>query len=84
MKFHETALHHAARANMADLIELLVVFGANVYASDNLGRKPVDYAAPASPAHTCLTFYDSKFHLCCRSRRAWDCVITPQVQHVGS
>lgn len=59
VKFHETALHHAARVNMVDMIELLVEFGANVYASDNRGRKPVDYTTPASPAYTCLMFYES-------------------------
>ncbi|XP_075867479.1 ankyrin repeat and SOCS box protein 13a.1 isoform X3 [Nelusetta ayraudi] len=59
VKFHETALHHAARGDMLDMIELLVMFGADVYASDNLGRKPVDYATSVSPAHTCLTFYEN-------------------------
>uniref|UniRef100_UPI0037E96BB2 ankyrin repeat and SOCS box protein 13a.1 n=1 Tax=Semicossyphus pulcher TaxID=241346 RepID=UPI0037E96BB2 len=59
VKFHETALHHAARVNMVDMIELLVEFGANVYASDNLSRKPVDYTTPASPAHTCLMSYEN-------------------------
>ncbi|XP_036976862.1 ankyrin repeat and SOCS box protein 13a.1 isoform X1 [Acanthopagrus latus] len=59
VKFHETALHHAARVSMVDMIELLVEFGANVYASDNLGRKPVDYTTPVSPPHTCLIFYES-------------------------
>lgn len=59
IKFHETALHHAARAQMVDMIELLVGFGANVYASDNLGKKPVDYATPASPSYACLQFYES-------------------------
>ncbi|KAM6961547.1 ankyrin repeat and SOCS box protein 13a.1 [Tautogolabrus adspersus] len=59
VKFHETALHHAARVNMVDMIELLVEFGADVYASDNVGRKPVDYTTPASPTNTCLTCYES-------------------------
>lgn len=59
VKFHEMALHHAARGDMLDMIELLVMFGADVYASDNLGRKPVDYATSASPAHTCLMFYEN-------------------------
>lgn len=49
---------------MVDMIELLVEFGANVYASDNLSRKPVDYTTAASPAYTCLTFYESKFMHC--------------------
>ena len=66
VKFHETALHHAARVSMVDMIELLVEFGANVYASDNLGRKPVDYTTPASPPHTCLIFYESEFMHCLR------------------
>uniref|UniRef100_A0A3Q0T3C3 Ankyrin repeat and SOCS box containing 13a, tandem duplicate 1 n=1 Tax=Amphilophus citrinellus TaxID=61819 RepID=A0A3Q0T3C3_AMPCI len=59
VKFHETALHHAARVNMVEMIELLVEFGANVYASDNLGRKPIDYTTPASPSYTCLKSYES-------------------------
>ncbi|XP_070848742.1 ankyrin repeat and SOCS box protein 13a.1 isoform X1 [Chaetodon trifascialis] len=59
VKFHETALHHAARVDMVDMIELLVEFGANVYASDNLSKKPVDYTTPVSPTYTCLTFYES-------------------------
>lgn len=59
VKFHETALHHAARVNMVDMIELLVEFGANVHASDNLGRKPVDYTTPGTPANTCLMYYES-------------------------
>uniref|UniRef100_A0A3Q2QSJ7 Ankyrin repeat and SOCS box containing 13a, tandem duplicate 1 n=1 Tax=Fundulus heteroclitus TaxID=8078 RepID=A0A3Q2QSJ7_FUNHE len=59
VKFHETALHHAARVHLVDMIELLVEFGANVYASDNLGRKPIDYTTPSSPAYSCLGFYES-------------------------
>ncbi|CAI5637554.1 ankyrin repeat and SOCS box protein 13a.1 isoform X3 [Oreochromis niloticus] len=59
VKFHEIALHHAARVSMVEMIELLVEFGANVYASDNLGRKPIDYTTPASPSYTCLRFYES-------------------------
>uniref|UniRef100_A0A673CCN1 SOCS box domain-containing protein n=1 Tax=Sphaeramia orbicularis TaxID=375764 RepID=A0A673CCN1_9TELE len=54
VKFHETALHHAARVAMVDLIELLAEFGANINASDNLGRKPVDYTTPASPSYSFL------------------------------
>ncbi|KAM4569967.1 ankyrin repeat and SOCS box protein 13a.1 [Odontesthes bonariensis] len=59
VKFHETALHHAARAHMVDLIEMLVEFGANVFVSDNLGKKPVDYTTPASPSYSCLQFFES-------------------------
>ncbi|XP_039999733.1 ankyrin repeat and SOCS box protein 13a.1 isoform X2 [Xiphias gladius] len=61
VKFHETALHHAARVHKVEMIELLVEFGASVYASDNLGRKPADYTTPASPSHACLQFHESKF-----------------------
>uniref|UniRef100_A0A8C8FN66 Uncharacterized protein n=1 Tax=Oncorhynchus tshawytscha TaxID=74940 RepID=A0A8C8FN66_ONCTS len=42
-KFHETALHHAARVEMVDMIELLVDFGGNVYVTDNDNKKPIDY-----------------------------------------
>ncbi|XP_017281774.1 ankyrin repeat and SOCS box protein 13a.1 [Kryptolebias marmoratus] len=56
--FHETPLHHAARAHMVDLIELLLEFGANVFSSDNLGKKPVDYTTPGSPSCSCLQFYE--------------------------
>lgn len=64
VRFHEIALHHAARVDMVDMVELLMEFGANAYASDNLGKKPVDYTAPGSTTHTCLMFYESK--LCFR------------------
>uniref|UniRef100_A0A3P9BJ66 Ankyrin repeat and SOCS box containing 13a, tandem duplicate 1 n=1 Tax=Maylandia zebra TaxID=106582 RepID=A0A3P9BJ66_9CICH len=63
VKFHEMALHHAARVSMVEMIELLVEFGANVYASDNLGRKPIDYTTPASPSYTCLRFYENPLSL---------------------
>lgn len=63
VKFHETSLHHAARVSMVDMIELLVQFGAKVTASDNQGKKPVDYTTPASPAYTSLMFYESKLCL---------------------
>ncbi len=58
-KFHETALHHAARVERVDLVELLVEFGGNVNISDNLGHKPRDYTKPASPANLCLRHYES-------------------------
>ncbi|CAI5786571.1 repeat and SOCS box 13 [Podarcis lilfordi] len=37
-KLHETALHHAAKVKNADLVEMLVEFGGNVYARDNRER----------------------------------------------
>lgn len=63
VKFHETALHHAARVDSVDLIELLVDFGANVFSSDNLGRKPIDYTTQASASFCCLSFYESQVTL---------------------
>nr|XP_023686927.1 ankyrin repeat and SOCS box protein 13-like isoform X1 [Paramormyrops kingsleyae] len=57
-KIHETALHHAAKVRNVDLIELLVEFGGNLYARDNLDRKPIDYTRPGSPAALCLEFYE--------------------------
>ncbi|XP_061662559.1 ankyrin repeat and SOCS box protein 13a.1 [Syngnathoides biaculeatus] len=57
-KFHETALHHAARLDTPDVIELLMDFGANAHSVDNQGLKPGDYSAPASASHACLRFYE--------------------------
>lgn len=60
-KLHETALHHAAKTKNVDLIELLVEFGGNVYARDNLNKKPIHYTSAGSPSYLCLEFYESKF-----------------------
>lgn len=60
-KLHETALHHAAKTKHIDLIELLVEFGGNVYARDNLNKKPIHYTSLGSPSYLCLEFYESKF-----------------------
>ncbi|KAJ8249619.1 hypothetical protein COCON_G00228350 [Conger conger] len=57
-RFHETALHHAAKVRRADLIELLVEFGGNVYAKDRHDRKPSDYTKQGSPPALCLEFYE--------------------------
>ncbi|XP_051545015.1 ankyrin repeat and SOCS box protein 13-like isoform X2 [Myxocyprinus asiaticus] len=58
-KFHETALHHAARAEREELVELLVEFGGDVNISDNLGHKPRDYTKSGSPTNLCLLHYES-------------------------
>ncbi|XP_077566459.1 ankyrin repeat and SOCS box protein 13-like [Stigmatopora nigra] len=57
-KLHETALHHAAKTRDVNLIELLVEFGANLHARDNLHRKAIQYTALGSPSHFCLRFYE--------------------------
>lgn len=59
-KLHETALHHAAKVRNAELVELLVEFGGNIYARDNRGKKPSDYTWSSSPAAKCLEYYESK------------------------
>lgn len=59
-KLHETALHHAAKTKNVDLIELLVEFGGNLYARDNLHKKPIHYTSLDSPSYLCLQFYESK------------------------
>lgn len=58
-KFHETALHHAARGEREDLVELLVEFGGDVNISDNLDHIPRDYTKPDSPTNLCLLQYES-------------------------
>lgn len=59
-RLHETPLHHAAKNMRVDMIEILVEFGANIYARDQHNRKPVDYTTPGSPSAACLQFYESK------------------------
>ncbi|XP_035011717.1 ankyrin repeat and SOCS box protein 13 isoform X1 [Hippoglossus stenolepis] len=58
-KLHETALHHAAKAKNVDLVELLVEFGGNVYARDNLNKKPIHYTSLGSPCYLCIEFYEN-------------------------
>ncbi|XP_062383899.1 ankyrin repeat and SOCS box protein 13a.1 isoform X2 [Sardina pilchardus] len=57
--FHNTALHHAADSGSVDLIELLVEFGGNINASDNLNKKPLDYTSPESPARLTLLHFQN-------------------------
>uniref|UniRef100_A0AAY4BMH8 Uncharacterized protein n=1 Tax=Denticeps clupeoides TaxID=299321 RepID=A0AAY4BMH8_9TELE len=59
-KLRETALHHAAKVNNVQLIELLVEFGGNVFARDNLGWKPIDYTSSGSPSAICFQFYEGE------------------------
>ncbi|XP_071777130.1 ankyrin repeat and SOCS box protein 13-like [Centroberyx gerrardi] len=58
-RLHETPLHHAAKKMRADMIEMLVEFGANVYARDQWDKKPSDYTTPGSPSAVCLQFYEN-------------------------
>ncbi|XP_011941113.1 PREDICTED: ankyrin repeat and SOCS box protein 13 [Cercocebus atys] len=57
-KLHETALHHAAKVKNVDLIEMLIEFGGNIYARDNRGKKPSDYAWSSSAPAKCLEYYE--------------------------
>lgn len=44
------------------MIELLVEFGANIYAKDKHERKPRDYTKADTPAAFCLQLYESEYH----------------------
>ncbi|KAK6482550.1 ankyrin repeat and SOCS box protein 13-like [Huso huso] len=55
-KLNEMALHHAAKVNNVDLIEMLVEFVGNVYARDTRGKK---YTRAGSPPSLCLHFYET-------------------------
>ncbi|XP_058047908.1 ankyrin repeat and SOCS box protein 13 isoform X2 [Ahaetulla prasina] len=57
-KLHETALHHAAKVRNADLAEMLIEFGGNVYARDNRGKKPSDYSQRNSSTAKCFAYYE--------------------------
>lgn len=60
VRLHETALHHAAKANNVEIIQLLVEFGGNVYAKDKRNKKPGDYTRPDTPPALCLQLYESE------------------------
>lgn len=70
-KLHETALHHAAKVENNGLIELLVEFGGNVNARDNLGKKPIHYTSPGSSTYLCLEFYESELIHRYTTSRQW-------------
>uniref|UniRef100_A0A3P8NHE0 Ankyrin repeat and SOCS box containing 13b n=1 Tax=Astatotilapia calliptera TaxID=8154 RepID=A0A3P8NHE0_ASTCA len=74
-KLHETALHHAAKAKNTDLIELLVEFGGNVYATDNLNKKPIHYTTLGSPSYLCLEFFETCSSLWRWSTHANNCMM---------
>ncbi|XP_054844899.1 ankyrin repeat and SOCS box protein 13 isoform X1 [Eublepharis macularius] len=57
-KLHETALHHAAKVKNADLVQMLVEFGGNLYARDNRGKKPSDYSWNSSQTTKCFEYYE--------------------------
>lgn len=61
-RLHETPLHHAAKNMRVEMIQILVEFGANIYARDVHDRKPVDYTTPGSPSAACLRLYESRSH----------------------
>lgn len=47
-KIHETALHIAAREDYPAIAELLIEYGANVFASNNQNKLPIDLIPPES------------------------------------
>ena len=65
INFHNTALHHAAQVGSADLIELLVEFGGDINASDNMNKRPLDYTSLESQARVSLLHYHSEFSSPC-------------------
>lgn len=82
-RLHETPLHHAAKNMRVEMIEILVEFGANVYARDQHNRKPVDYTTPGSPSAGCLSFYESEY-LCSAWFTARYIVVSTHSQRVAA
>uniref|UniRef100_A0A8C6SWG1 SOCS box domain-containing protein n=1 Tax=Neogobius melanostomus TaxID=47308 RepID=A0A8C6SWG1_9GOBI len=58
VKFHETALHLAARGDSVVLVDTLMEFGANVFSSDNSGNRPRDHSKEGTPCYHCLCYYE--------------------------
>lgn len=65
------------------MIEILVEFGANVYARDQHNRKPVDYTTPGSPSAGCLSFYESEY-LCSGRFTVHSFVVSARSQRVAA
>lgn len=82
-KLHETALHHAAKTRSIDLIDLLVEFGGNVYARDNLNKKPIHYTSLGSSSYLCLKFYEGRFFYIC-IKCASGCGCCQYIHHLGA
>lgn len=46
---HITPLHYAVKAKSLEIVELLVEFGADIWATDNSHKRPVDFAPDQHP-----------------------------------
>ncbi|XP_054714854.1 ankyrin repeat and SOCS box protein 13-like [Uloborus diversus] len=46
-KIHETALHVAVREQFPEIVEILIEYGANIFASNNQNKLPIDLLAEA-------------------------------------
>ena len=60
-RFHDTALHHAARRDSVELLDMLVQFGANVYARDKHNHLASHFTKPGTAAQGCLLHYESEY-----------------------
>jgi hypothetical protein len=56
----EMPLHYSVKARDISFINMLVDFGANVYATDNHGLLPSGYAPDNHPVHSLLQQYEGK------------------------
>ena len=67
--FHKTPLHLAARRKNLMLVQMLLNYGADVYARDNMGMRPSDVAQSNSVIkYVLLTYerYTRSLSDCCR------------------
>ena len=61
---HTSSLHMAAQNKDADLVELLLEYGANIYGRNNQHKTPMDFLMDADcKARKVLEFHMSKFIL---------------------
>ena len=59
-KLHETPLHYAAVSQNPEMVTLLMNYGANMYATNNQGRKPIQCVGRNSPTEQVLKFYEGR------------------------
>lgn len=62
-KFLETPLHAAARQSSAEIVNMLLEFGADINAKNTEFERPVDVASPRSLVERVLFLHEGKWEV---------------------